>query len=92
MTLDKQIEVMQAFLENKRIEEKMLAGGKWHVCTAPSWNWATYEYRVRQTVDGFARCYRNSIRVSDHDTTSEIIINAYKAGWEQHAKTTKSNH
>ena len=92
MTLDKQIEIMQAFLDKKRVEEKMLAGGKWHKTTAPTWNWSTYEYRIRQSVEDYADKYKEALVISGKATTAHIITHAYKAGWEQHAKTTKNNH
>ena len=43
----RKIEVMQACVEGKKIQIKGHCASKWIDCAGPSWNWVTYDYRVK---------------------------------------------
>jgi len=45
------MEVMQAYLDGKKIEALALSqrhSGLWQPVVTPPWNWACYDYRVKQ--------------------------------------------
>lgn len=45
-TTEEKIKVMQAYTEGKEIEIESVEGG-WYVVPEPSWNWRTFDYRVK---------------------------------------------
>lgn len=47
MTIEEKIAVMQAFKEGKEIESKINFGVEWHDTATPSWDFSTFEYRVK---------------------------------------------
>lgn len=47
-TIKEMIEVMKAYEEGKTIEHKTKDGDKWFEVIAPSWNWWSYDYRVKE--------------------------------------------
>lgn len=48
MDINKQITVMQAFANGKRIESKEIAKiSDWEECLSPSWNFEDFEYRIK---------------------------------------------
>lgn len=44
----RKIAVMQAFNDGSKIEFKAHHGKEWHHNPSPSWNWDTFEYRVKE--------------------------------------------
>lgn len=51
-TIQEQIAVMQHFAEGGELE--FSSGVNWLGCTVPSWNWQTFDYRIKQPVDPYA--------------------------------------
>jgi len=48
-TIEGKIAVMQAFKEGKKIENRHRAlSDTWTGCCAPSWNWHSYDYRIKR--------------------------------------------
>ena len=48
MTIDQMIEVLTAFKAGKKIEFCCRPGVQWGGIGLPTWNFATYDYRVKQ--------------------------------------------
>ncbi len=50
MTTKEKIEVMQAYLNGKKIQFKEIADDTWEDCSyrfEPDWNWSVFRYRVK---------------------------------------------
>jgi len=45
-TLEEKIAVMQAFADGKKIEF-LNVNGEWTPASKPTWDWGTYDYRVK---------------------------------------------
>lgn len=48
MTTEEMIEVMQAYLAGKTIEFRDKLVPVWYLSSIPSWDWALYDYRVKE--------------------------------------------
>lgn len=57
------IAVMQAYVDGKEIEFRMLdSSEKWRVTAFPIWDWGNYEYRVKLTpIEGWMNVYPGSV-------------------------------
>lgn len=47
MTTKEKIEVMKAYEEGKTIQAFDLEQGKWVNCHNPTWNWLSFDYRIK---------------------------------------------
>lgn len=45
---EEMIEVMKSYNEGKEIECKYKTDKDWNICATPSWDWFTYDYRVKE--------------------------------------------
>ena len=87
-TVHEKIEVMQAFLHNKRIQSIIPnATFKWEDVKEPTWNWEKFDYRVKpkpkyvpfETAEEFIIAQRNKGNViinKGSGTKYNIFINA----------------
>lgn len=48
MTIDKKIEVMQAYKDGAEIECRHVRAGDWRYIPDPIWNWSEYDYRIKE--------------------------------------------
>jgi hypothetical protein len=47
MNTKEKIEVMQAFIDGKEIQEQSGGNSEWRNCHEPSWDWFSREYRIK---------------------------------------------
>lgn len=91
---EKQIAVMQAFVDGAEIESRSVTimGASWNVAENPSWAWTAFEYRVKEDMEkkawrmlwegyaGSAHMYTSVTEDARRTTTMRKLIDAVKSG------------